>query len=104
MEAMNEMIQLLPALAAGLVLGAIYFGGLWWTVNKGMKTSRAELWFAGSLLIRLGLAGAGFYYIAEGGWKPLLVSLLGFLLARQAAVWLAKTSPKKEVHYEDQPR
>ena len=32
---MNEALTLVLAWLAGGVLGAIFFGGLWWTVRKG---------------------------------------------------------------------
>ena len=33
--AMNDMLTLVLAGVAGGILGAIFFGGLWWTVRKG---------------------------------------------------------------------
>jgi F1F0 ATPase subunit 2 len=39
---MNEFLSLALALAAGVLLGAIYFGGLWWTVRT-VKTSARSL-------------------------------------------------------------
>ena len=35
---MNEFLILAVALAAGLLLGAFFFGGLWWTVRKGASS------------------------------------------------------------------
>jgi hypothetical protein len=32
---MNETLSLVLALVTGVLLGAIFFGGLWWTVRKG---------------------------------------------------------------------
>ena len=34
---MNETLILVLALATGVLLGAIFFGGLWWTVQKGFR-------------------------------------------------------------------
>ena len=45
---MNELLLLAPALAAGLLLGAFFFGGLWWTVIKGASSQRPALWFFGN--------------------------------------------------------
>jgi F1F0 ATPase subunit 2 len=33
---MNEVFSLASASVAGLLLGAMFFGGLWWTVRAGM--------------------------------------------------------------------
>ncbi len=63
---MNEILNLILALVAGFLLGAFFFGGLWWTVQKGLSSKRPELWFLGSLLLRTITAVAGFYF-ASGG-------------------------------------
>jgi F1F0 ATPase subunit 2 len=66
----------------GLVLGAVFFGGLWWTVRKGVSAPRPALWFVGSMLLRTSVVLAGFYFVADGDWQRLLVCLLGFVIAR----------------------
>jgi F1F0 ATPase subunit 2 len=70
------------ALVTGLALGAMFFGGLWWTVQKGVSSQQPGLWFVGSLLLRTGLTLAGFYFVARGGWHGLLLCSLGFFVAR----------------------
>jgi F1F0 ATPase subunit 2 len=94
---MNETIILVAALAAGILLGAIFFGGLWWTVRKGVTAKNPALWFLGSVLLRTGIALAGFYFVARGDWKKLLLCLLGFLIAR--VVGLRLTRPNKETNH-----
>ena len=79
---MNETLMLVVAGVVGLVLGAIFFGGLWWTVRKGVSSPRPALWFAGSMLLRAGLVLAGFYFIGRGHWERMLVCLIGFVIAR----------------------
>jgi F1F0 ATPase subunit 2 len=79
---MNETLSLVLALVSGVLLGAVFFGGLWWTVLKGLSSKQPALWFLGSLLLRTSLALAGFYLIARGHWERLLVCLLGFVMAR----------------------
>ena len=37
---------------AGALLGVFFFGGLWWTVQKGVASERPAFWFLGSLLVR----------------------------------------------------
>jgi F1F0 ATPase subunit 2 len=89
---MNEKIILAAALAAGILLGAIFFGGLWWTVRKGVAAKNPALWFLGSSLLRIGSVLAGFYFVARGDWKKLLLCLLGFLIARFAVLRLTKSN------------
>lgn len=79
---MNDAATLVLAGGAGAMLGAAFFGGLWWTVRRGMRSNRPALWFLGSLLLRLGIILAGFYLVASGHWDRLLACLLGFVAAR----------------------
>jgi F1F0 ATPase subunit 2 len=79
---MNETLTLMLSWVAGAVLGAIFFGGLLWTVRKGMSSERPALWFFGSLLLRMSIALAGFYIVGGHHWERLLLCLLGFVLAR----------------------
>ncbi|AGF77549.1 F1/F0 ATPase, subunit 2 [Desulfocapsa sulfexigens DSM 10523] len=79
---MNEMLTLLLALVAGVLLGVMFFGGLWWTVRKGLASKRPAAWFLGSMLLRIGLTVAGFYFVGGGHWQRLLLCLLGFAMAR----------------------
>ena len=60
---MNEALILGFSWVAGVLLGAIFFGGLWWTIRKGMASQIPALWFSGSLLLRTGIALAGFYFV-----------------------------------------
>jgi F1F0 ATPase subunit 2 len=94
---MNEKIILAAALAAGVLLGAIFFGGLWWTVRKGVTAKNPALWFLGSSLLRTGVVLAGFYFVARGDWKKLLLCLLGFLIAR--VIVLRLTRSNKETNH-----
>jgi F1F0 ATPase subunit 2 len=78
---------LAPATAAGVLLGLLFFGGLWWTIRRAMApgpapAARPALWFAGSLVLRLGVALGGFYLVAGGHLDRLLACLLGFFVAR----------------------
>jgi F1F0 ATPase subunit 2 len=79
---MNETLMLAVAGVTGLVLGAVFFGGLWWTVRKGVSSPRPAVWFLGSTLLRTGIVLAGFYFVGGGQWQRLLGCLLGFVIAR----------------------
>jgi F1F0 ATPase subunit 2 len=107
---MNETLTMVLAWAAGAGLGAIFFGGLWWTIGKGVASQRPALWFFGSLLLRMSAALAGFYFVAGGHWERLLLCLLGFVMARLAVTWLTRSSganqtrPSQEARYAPEPR
>jgi F1F0 ATPase subunit 2 len=83
---MSDALPLALALFAGLLLGAIFFGGLWWTIQKGLASERPALWFVGSLLLRTALVLAGVYSVSQGHWSRLAMCLLGFVIARAFVV------------------
>ena len=91
---MNETLILVLALATGVLLGTIFFGGLWWTVQKGVSSKRPALWFFGSLLLRTSIVLVGFYFIARGHWERLLVCLLGFVMARLIVMRITRAAEK----------
>jgi F1F0 ATPase subunit 2 len=89
---MNETLMEVLAWLAGGALGAIFFGGLWWTVRAGVSSKNPALWFFGSLLLRMSITMIGFYFVGRGNWKRLLLCLLGFVVARLAVTWLTRLS------------
>lgn len=93
---MSEVMQPVLALLAGMLLGAMFFGGLWWTVQKGVTSPRPALWFLGSLLLRSAITLSGFYFVAGDDWKRLLACMLGFILARFIAARMATPPMGKE--------
>ena len=102
---MNEVLPLALVLSAGVLLGAIFFGGLWWTVRKGVSSEQPVFWFFGSLLARMSIALAGFYFVSGGHWERLLLWLVGFVIARLVVTWLTRPSedsqsrPVQEARY-----
>ena len=91
---MTETLTLVLAWVAGGALGAMFFGGLWWTVQKALSSKRPALWCFGSLLLRMCLTLAGFYYVAGGHWQRLLACLLGFVIARLIVTRLTGAAKK----------
>jgi len=89
------LLALLLALLAGGALGAFFFGGLWWTVRRGLAANQPALWMLSSALLRVGVALAGFYGVAGGDWRRLVACLIGFLVARQITLRLTR-----EAHHE----
>ncbi len=79
------------SMLAGAALGAVFFGGLWWTVQRGAASPAPVRWFLGSLVLRTAVVLAGFYVVGAGQPVRLGLCLLGFVLAR--AVVLRTTRP-----------
>ena len=95
---MNEALTLTLSSMAGAALGAIFFGGLWWTIRKACASERPALWFFGSLLLRMSLVLVGFYFVGRGNWQRLVACLLGFIVARLAVIWLTRTPKAHQIH------
>jgi F1F0 ATPase subunit 2 len=85
---MSDTLTLILSGAAGAALGAIFFGGLWWTVRRGMTSPRPVAWFVGSVVLRMSVVLFGFYFIGGGDWRRLAACLIGFVLARIAVTRL----------------
>jgi F1F0 ATPase subunit 2 len=87
-------LRLLVPLLVGMVLGAIFFGGLWWTVQRAVSARWVALWFFASLLLRTGIVLGGFYLACGDDWQRWLAALLGFVMARIVVTRL--TRPKTD--------
>ena len=91
---MSETVMRVLAWLAGGLIGAVFFGGLWWTVRKAFPSKWAPLWFSVSLLLRTGVALTGFYVVAAGHWARMLLCLLGFVMARLVVARLTRPAGK----------
>jgi len=92
---MNELVNLLFFFLAGVGMGLVYFGGLWWTVKRLARSPKPHLLTLGSFAVRSGFILAGLYWIArEGRWEAIVVSLLGVLGAR--LIFIRLLSPEKK--------
>ena len=80
-------------LSSGLLLGGIFFGGLWWTIRRGLSSTSPALWFFGSLLLRTSVASADFTGFRKVTGVRLLACLLGFLMARVLIICKPRITP-----------
>jgi len=95
---MNEILYMVLVFIAGLILGTLFFGGLWFTVKKAVDSKAPTIWFFVSSLLRIGITLTGFYFIADGNFKRLLICLFGFVIARFIITRITK--PKQELKKE----
>lgn len=99
---MFDVAVLALVFAGGAVLGAGFFGGLWWTVRRGFASAQPALWFFGSLLLRMAVTLYGFYLIGGNEWQRWLAALAGFLVVRSVVQRLTRGVPApntQEVHH-----
>ena len=92
---MNDIAARLLAVLLGVGLGVIFFGGLWWTVQKAVRSKSPALWFMASLWMRMGIALGGFYLVGREHWQRMLLCLLGFVIARPVVMWITRN--RKEI-------
>ena len=71
----------LSFLAGGLI-GAFFFGGLWWTVQRITGSGRPYLISVASFFLRTAVVLAAFYFLIQAGWQFLLAALFGFIITR----------------------
>jgi F1F0 ATPase subunit 2 len=89
---MNEPLMMVLAVVFGAVLGVVFFGGLWWTVRRSLRSKRLALWIFSSLVLRISIVATWFYVFAGHHWERLLLSLLGFIAARFVVIRLTRPS------------
>jgi len=84
-----EYLTAIPFIAAGAAVGALYFLLLYGTVR--IYTSGAGTALAAPLFVARTLAAVLFFWlVAHEGAVALLLALVGFLVARSVAQYLAK--------------
>lgn len=84
----SRILEYLWVLAAGMLTGAFYFGGLWWTVRRVIRSRSPGFLAAASFFLRTAIALALFYIVMEKNWLRLAVCLAGFLIMRQILTWV----------------
>ena len=87
---MLEPVILMLTAAVGGVLGAFFFGGLWWTTLRGLASPSPAAWFMGSLLLRTTVTLTGFALVSHGHRERMLACLFGFFLARLVVTRLTR--------------
>jgi F1F0 ATPase subunit 2 len=94
-ETLAPVAALVLPLLAGALLGMFFFGGLWWTIRRGVSSKQPAALFVFSLLLRTGIALGGFYFVASSDWRRVLSCLVGFILARLLVTWLTRVPVAK---------
>lgn len=97
-DRLAPVVALVLAALAGAALGAIFFGGLWWTARRGAASPQPALWFFGSPLLRMGVVLSGFYAVGGGHWERMVTCLLGFVVARAVVMRLTRPPPQEAPH------
>jgi F1F0 ATPase subunit 2 len=92
---MNEILRTFLTFLAGILLGAIFFGGLWISTQRALRSKLPALWVAGSLISRLTITLLGFYFVCQKSFRQYALCLVGFLIARFIILWYTKIIEEK---------
>jgi F1F0 ATPase subunit 2 len=82
----GELASWVLIVAAGGVLGWLYFGGLWWTVRRLPGADHPAALVLGSFVLRAVLVAVGFVVLLAGDPLRLVAVLVGFLAVRGVLV------------------
>jgi len=95
---MNDPIHFGVMIVIGMLLGAIFFGGLWITVQHMHKSKRPGILLLASVIPRTAIVLAGIWYFADGSAMSIAACLAGFigirLLATHGATVFGKASDR----------
>jgi F1F0 ATPase subunit 2 len=77
---MIHFLTFILTLVIGLGAGLFFFGGLWWTVRKGVEQNRPAIFLA-SFAVRMATI-VTIIFLFRRDWPALMVLLAGFTVAR----------------------
>ncbi len=89
---MSEVMpfSVITGLAAGALLGGLYFGGLWWSVRRIRNIEHKKLFLFFSWLFRSVVLCGGLFLLAHHDSQMLLGAAAGLLTARFLIVRIVK--------------
>ncbi len=79
----------------GVLVGIVYFGGLWWTVKHLQGTESMTRLLAASWLIRNAFFLGVFFWVMQGNWLRLLAAFAGMVSVRIAMTVYMKIKNRK---------
>ena len=86
------------AFIVGILVGSLFFGGLYLTVKKLTSLKYPALFMMLSLIVRLVILTGGIYLIMDGGIKNVLSAMAGIILVRFVMIAkLGKALPNETI-------
>jgi len=72
------------SLVVGVMLGVLFYGGLWMTVRRLPVTRHPVAMTLGSLVLRMAMVLTGLLLVSRGRWQNVLACLVGLTIGRIA--------------------
>lgn len=79
----------------GVILGIIFFGGLYWTIQKLTEVRQPGFLMIVSLIFRMAVLVSVLYYVSRSGYKGILYALLGMLFVRIVMIFKIEETIEK---------
>jgi len=89
---------MLLAFFVGIILGIVFFGGLYVSGQKMNKVKHPGLFMAASFFVRIAIVAAGVFLIRDGGFQNMLLALGGMILVRLVMTAKVKKRTKNAGH------
>ena len=95
-------LMLAGSFAAGLVIGFLYFYGLWLTIQRLPSSKRPAILALGSFFGRTAAAVVVMYFLVRGGyWQNGVAYVAGVIVMRVLLVrWISFRTPANETNGE----
>lgn len=81
---------MLISFLGGLILGVLFFGGLYMSVNRLTSVSSPALMMLISTMLRMAMLLAGVYLLLRGELKNGIAALVGIVVAKFVSVYLVR--------------
>lgn len=92
---MNAILTLSLQFVVGVLLGTLFYGGLWWTVRR-VAANASAFWLVGSFIVRTILVLTVLYAVTRGEWRGMAACFAGFLVVRPVLTRLIRRNPDRE--------
>jgi len=80
----------------GVILGIIFFGGLYWTIQKLTEVKRPGLLMICSLIFRMAVLLSVLFYVSKSGYMGILYAMLGMFLVRVIMTFKIEETTEKQ--------
>jgi F1F0 ATPase subunit 2 len=84
----------------GIILGIIFFGGLYLTILKLGNVKNPSILFAVSFMLRMAILLGGLFLLSQNGYQGVLFALLGIILAKFLMIFAVKHPREKIIKSE----
>jgi len=91
----EEADELVLGFFGGVLLGLVFFGGLYWSVQKLPTVKYPAFLMMASLLLRMAVLLTGLYFLMAGDIKNLLAAVAGVMVMK--FVMIARVQKKPNV-------